>query len=90
MVAGKAAIADSAHFVPILHCGVGALDADPNARSRLVEPCLPVDQRLVAPRLIGDPVLNPHLGELGAQHPPVVGLVGVIDPSRKRRRAKVG
>jgi hypothetical protein len=68
-IAGKAAMADPRHSAPVLHRRVGALDAGPNARGRLVEPCPPVRQRFVALGLASDPVLDPDLGEFCARRP---------------------
>jgi hypothetical protein len=80
VVAIQAEIANLRHPIPVLHRRVRALDADANARRRLVEPYLPVDQRLVALGLVGDPVLDPEFAELVAQRLAVVGLVGVVGP----------
>ena len=42
IVAREAAVAHPRHPIPVLHRRIGALDADANARRRLVEPSLPI------------------------------------------------
>jgi hypothetical protein len=74
----QAEVANLLHPVPVLHLRVGALYADTNARSRLVERYLPIDQQLVAVGLVGDLVRDPKLYELVAQRLAVVGLVGGV------------
>ena len=57
----EAEIAKLPHPAPIIHRRVGTLNADANARGRLVDPYLPIDQQLVALDPVGDPIVAPQL-----------------------------
>ena len=61
MVAGQAAITNPRHAIPILHRRISPLDAQAHARSRRIEPLLPIFQRLVALGPVGDLVVDAGL-----------------------------